>query len=85
MADEIPENTTLPYLPNDLMGEQLVLQQKVFRKNEQFIKLHTCIKNWLKAHENDREDPVEFKQNKNAFQKKVEKYIYDENSKVLYK
>ena len=43
------------------------------------------LKNWLKAHENDREYPVEFKQNKNAFRKKVEKYIYDENSKVLYK
>ena len=43
------------------MGEQLVLQQKVFRKNEQFIKLHTCNKNWLKSHENNREYPVEFK------------------------
>ena len=58
MANEILENNTLPDLPNDLAGEQLVLKQKVFRKT---FKLHICIKNWLIAHENDREYPVEFK------------------------
>ena len=60
MANKICQTSILPNLLNDLMVEQLVLQQKVFRKNEQFIKLHTGIKNWLKSDENDRQYPVEF-------------------------
>ena len=45
MANKMDDNCILPDLHNDLTGEQLVLQQKVFRKNEEFITLHTCIKN----------------------------------------
>ena len=34
MEDENLENGILPDLPDEITGEQLVLQQKVFRKNE---------------------------------------------------
>ena len=85
MADFMHKNGILPDLPNDITGEQLFLQQKVFRKNEEFIQLNTGIINWLKSDENNRKYPVEFKQNKNSFRKRVEKNIYDEKSKVLYK
>ena len=45
MGDEIHENSILPDLDNDISGEQLVLQQKVFRKNETFIRVHSGILN----------------------------------------
>ena len=61
MGDEIYENSILPDLDNDISGEQLVLQQKVFRKNETFIRVHSGIVKWLTSPENERGYPLEFK------------------------
>ena len=55
MEDENLENGILPDLPDEITGEQLVLQQKVFRKNEEFIKLHNGIIKWLSSDVNNRE------------------------------
>ena len=85
MGDKIHENSILPNLDNDISGEQLVLQQKVFRKNEAFIRVHSGIVKWLTSPENEREYPVEFKWNKNPFRKRVQKYWYNERNKVLYR
>ena len=38
----------LPDLPNEISGEQLVLQQKVFKANEVFLKKHNLLK-WLNS------------------------------------
>ena len=54
MEDENLENGILPDLPDEITGEQLVLQQKVFRKNEEFIKLHNGIIKWLRSDVNNR-------------------------------
>ena len=39
----------LPDLPNEILGEQLVLQQHVFRANEVFVKMHNDILKWLNS------------------------------------
>ena len=85
MEDENLENGILPDLPDEITEEQLVLQQKVFRKNEEFIKLYNGIIKWLRSDVNNREYPIKYKRNRNAFRKKAEKYMYDENSQKLYK
>ena len=36
----------LPDLDNDKTGEQIVFDQKVFRANEVFVKLHQDMINW---------------------------------------
>ena len=61
MGDEILEDSVLPNLDNDISGEQLVLQQKVYWKNEAFIRVHSGIVKWLTSPEHEREYPVEFK------------------------
>ena len=58
---EDEENTNFPDLPNEITGEQLVLEQKVFRKNEEFIRLHSSIRKWLSTPEINREYPVKYK------------------------
>ena len=85
MEDKNLENGILPDLPDEITEEQLVLQQKVFRKNEEFIKLQNGIIKWLRSDVNNREYPIKYKRNRNAFWKKAEKYMYDENSQKLYK
>ena len=85
MGDKILENSILPNLDNDISGEQLVLQQKVYRKNEAFIRVHSGMVKWLTSPENETEYPVEFKQNKSAFRKRVQKYWCDEKNTVLYR
>ena len=37
------EDTILPDLPDEMSGEQLMMQQRVFRANEAFIKKHSDI------------------------------------------
>ena len=85
MEDKNLENGILPDLSDEITGEQLVLQQKVFRKNEEFIKLHNSIVKWLRSDVNNREYPIKYKRSRNAFWKKAEKYMCDENSQKLYK
>ena len=55
------KNTKLLDLPNEITGEQLMLEQKVFRKNEEFVRLHSPTRKWLSTPENNRENPVEYK------------------------
>ena len=38
---------TLPDLPDEKTGEQIVLEQKVFRVNKKFIERHQEILEWL--------------------------------------
>ena len=39
----------LPDLPDEISGEQLVLQQKLFRANEVFITKHNNLLKWLNS------------------------------------
>ena len=39
------EDTILPDLPDEISGEQLMMQQRVFRANKIFIKKHNDILN----------------------------------------
>ena len=39
----------LPELPDKISGEQLVLQQCVFRANEVFVKIHNDILKWINS------------------------------------
>ena len=50
----------LPDLPNEILGEQLVLQQCVFRANEVFVKIHNDILKWLNSPPEFRVYPTEF-------------------------
>ena len=43
------EDTILPDLPDEVSGEQLMVQQRVFRANENFIKKHNDIIKWLNS------------------------------------
>ena len=43
------DDNYLPDLNNKLTGEQIVLQQKVFRNNQAFIKLNEQIIAWFKS------------------------------------
>ena len=75
----------LPDLPNDLSGEQIVFQHKVFRSNESFNKVHNDIILWFKSPSDKRQYPLSKQNNKNSFRKKVEMYSYESESGVLYK
>ena len=41
------EDSILPDLPDEVSGEQQMMQQRVFRANENFIKKHNNILKWL--------------------------------------
>ena len=45
-GDKCDEESFLPDLPNEISGEQLELQQKVFRANEVFMRKHNDILKW---------------------------------------
>ena len=75
----------LPDLNNDKTGEQIMLEQKVFRANETFIRVHQDIINWYLSPENSRQYPDCFAKNKNGFRMRCKNYIYDENKGILYK
>ena len=77
--------TFLPDLPDEISGEQLVLQQKVFRANEVFMKKHNNILKWLNSPEDCRIYPKEALKNKHAYKKKVSSYMYDKKKGILYK
>ena len=55
------KNTKLPDLPNEITREQLMVEQKVFRKNEEFVRLHSSTRKWISTPKNNRENPVEYK------------------------
>ena len=58
--------TFLPDLPDEISGEQLVLQQKVFGANEVFMKKHNNILKWLNSPKDCRIYPKEALKNKHA-------------------
>ena len=67
MADGASESDFLPDLPYEKTGEQIVLEQKVFRTNELFIKRHKEIVEWLLSPEEYRKYPNNAKRNKYGF------------------
>ena len=75
----------LPDLPDEISGEQLVLQQKVFRANEVFMKKHNDLLKWLNSPKDCRIYPKEALKNKHAYKKKASSYIYDWKKGILYK
>ena len=72
-------------LDNDKSGEQIVFDQKVFRANEVFIKIHQDIINWYLSPPDKRCYPKGSLRNKNGFRMRCCNYIYDENKAILYK
>ena len=74
----------LPDLPDEISGEQLVLQQCVFRANEVFVKTHNDILKWLNSPE-FRVYPKDAHRNKHAYKKKTCQYSFDNRKGILYK
>ena len=75
----------LPHLPDEISGEQLVLQQKVFRANEVFLKKHNNLLKWLNSPADCRIYPKEALKIKHPYKKKAFSYIYDSKKGILYK
>ena len=75
----------LPDLPDEISGEQLVLQQCVFRANEVFVKKHNDILKWLNSPSEFRVYPSDACQNKHAYKKKASLYSYDKRKGILFK
>ena len=75
----------LPDLPDENTGDQLLFEQKVFRVNETFKRVHQSIINWLLSPSERRVYPKIGANNKNAFQTKCKNYVYDEAKSILYK
>ena len=63
----IEDDNYLPDLNNELTGEQIVLQQKVFRNNQAFIKLNEQIVAWFKSPNECKVYPKSQMQNKNSW------------------
>ena len=57
----------MPDLGNKKDSDQIVFEQKVFRLNEKFIKIHQAIINWFKSPDDNREYPQAACQNKNTY------------------
>ena len=79
------EEAFLPNLPDELSGEQLLVQQYVFRANEIFIKKHNYIDKWLNSPPESRVYPMHAQNNKTAYKKKASNYICDSSKGILYK
>ena len=76
---------TLPDLPDDKLRKQLVLEQKVFKTNEFFIKRHEDFVEWLLSTEEYHKYPEHAKKNLYGFRKHASKYKYDEKEGMLYR
>ena len=63
------EDTILPDLPDEISGEQLMMQQRVFRANENFIKKHNNTLKWLNSPAECRVDPTHAQNNKTYYKK----------------
>ena len=75
----------LPDLPDEISGEQLVLQQHVFRANEVFVKKHNDILKQINSPPEFRVYPSDAHQNKHAYKKKASLYSYDKRKGILFK
>ena len=87
MSDEAnnDEDTILPDLPDEVSGEQLMMQQSIFRANENFIKKHNDILKWLNSPAECRVYPTHAQNNKTYYKKFVSNYIYYRKKSILYK
>ena len=86
MASDCHEDKNyLPDLNNELAGEQIMLQQRVFRTNQAFIKVNEEIIAWFKSSPEHRAYPKSQLKNKNSWHKHMRKYSYNTEMGVLYK
>ena len=86
MADDCQEDKNyLPDLNNELAGEQIVLQQRVFRTNQAFIKVNKEIIACFNSPPKHRAYPKSHLKNKNSWCKHMRKYSYNTDTGVLYK
>ena len=81
---EKEDDNYLPDLPDEISGEQLVFQQKVFRANEAFNKANIDIINWFNSPSEKRQYPKSRLKNKNSFMKQVKKYDYVDGTLFKY-
>ena len=70
-GDKCDEELFLPDLPNEISGEQLELQKKVFRANEVFMREHNDTLKWLNSPEDCRVYPKEAQKNTHAYKTKI--------------
>ena len=83
--DNQEDDDYLPDLPEEISGEQVVLQQCVFRANEVFVKTHNNILKWLNSPPEFRVYPTDAHNNKHAYKKKASMYSYDRKRGIMYK
>ena len=83
MSEE--KDAFLPDLGNEISGEQLVFEQKLFRANEAFIRVNQEILAWFQSPELSRCYPKSHLNNKNSWQRQMKKYAYNRETGILYK
>ena len=79
------ESEFLPDLGNELTGEQLIFECKVYRANEAFTKLVEEILAWFNSPVHNKCYPKSRMKNKNSWCRQMRKYSYNTTSGVLYK
>ena len=79
------ESEFLPDLGNELTGEQLIFEHKVYRANEAFTKLVEEILAWFNSPVHNKCYPKSRMKNKNSWHRQMRKYSYNTTSGVLYK
>ena len=79
------ESEFLPDLGNELTGEQLIFEHKVYRANEAFTKLVEEIRAWFNSPVHNKCYPKSRMKNKNSWCRQMKKYSYNTISGVLYK
>ena len=82
---EKDDENYLPDLNNELAGEQIILQQRVFRTNQAFIKVTEEIIAWFEPPSDKRAYTKSHLKNKNSWHKHMKKYSYNRETGVLYK
>ena len=75
----------LPDLGNEISGEQLVFEQKLFRANEAFIRVNQEIIAWFQSPELSKSYPKSCLNNKNSWQRQMKIYAYNRENGILYK
>ena len=70
---------------NELMGEQLIFECKVYRANEAFTKLVDDIKAWFNSPVHNKCYPKSRLKNKNLWHRQMKKYSYNTQHGILSK
>ena len=68
----------LPELNNEKSGEQIVLELKVKRSNEAFIKKMEDVVRWLTSLSENRVYPKSASTNRHSYKKFTRQFTYDE-------